>query len=200
MDLSGESSTEPPSPAQLGVTESITLRPLVWKLSVGWVVGVLAWTFSYAVTFFLYRSEIEGTIVSQAVDTSQIVGLLFFNAHTVPAELVHPYDLSTHNFLAAGAASPILYVLPPIVLTLAGLFIAFRVESTRQFGRNIQAGSTIVVGYAVCSLLGVIVFTATSGDTQFRPALPGALLLAGILYPLVFGALGGAIASFARNT
>lgn len=195
-DATGDAVESTPTPEQLGVGQTKDVSPVARQVLLGTVAGVVAWIGVYAATLLFYRAEIEGAIVSEAVSSNRIAGLLLYNAHTVPAEVIHPYDLSSHDFLAAGAGSPVLYLLPPILLALSGLFVAVYAEPSTGIGANVLTGGTIVFGYALCSLVGIFVFTASSGDTQFRPDPTGAILLAGLLYPLAFGALGGFAAAF----
>ena len=50
-------------------------------------------------------------------------------------------------------------------------------------------------GYLVLSVVGAFLFEVTVGDASGAPALLPAIVLAGLLYPVVFGAAGGAVAA-----
>ncbi len=62
-----------------------------------------------------------------------------------------------------------------------------------------RAGAFIVVGYLPLALVGTVVFGYSVGNGTIGPVLSTAVLLTGIAYPAVFGALGGATATLLDN-
>lgn len=175
-------------------------RAIVRQIAGGAVGGALAWLSGYLVTYLFYGPRISDDIVSNAVEAWRISGLVFFNAHAVTTEIRQPFDVSTQNFLAADGTAQVLYLLPPIALALAGLFVAHRTEPSHDLTENLRAGATVLFGYLLLSVVGLVVFEAASGETVFRPEPVGAVLIAGVLYPLMFGGLGGLGAAFIRSS
>jgi hypothetical protein len=58
----------------------------------------------------------------------------------------------------------------------------------------LAAGAAVVPVYLVLSVVGLVLFTVTAGPATGRPDPLLAILLAGVVYPTVFGAAGGALA------
>lgn len=175
-------------------------RTIVRQVAGGSIGGALAWLSVYLITFLLYGPRIADDVISNAVEAWRIAGLVFFNAHAVSTEIRQPFDVNTQNFLAADGTAQVLYLLPPIAIALAGLFVAHRTEPSQDLTANLQAGAAVVFGYSFLSVIGLVVFEAASGVTVFRPEPVGAVLVAGVLYPLVFGGLGGLGAAFVRSS
>ena len=53
----------------------------------------------------------------------------------------------------------------------------------------------VLPGYLVVSFAGVFLFEVTVGNASGRPDLLAAIVLAGFLYPAVFGVVGGVVAA-----
>ncbi|WP_245545371.1 hypothetical protein [Halomicrobium katesii] len=85
-----------------------------------------------------------------------------------------------------------LYVLPPALLIAAGLFGARMVDAT-DIGDALRTGGAVTAGYLPLAILGVFLFTLTVDGSSGGPTLVPAIGLAGLVYPLVFGSIGGAI-------
>lgn len=91
----------------------------------------------------------------------------------------------TENFVASeGGSLALLYLLPPLAL-LAGAD-----APTPGAG----SGALVAVGYLPLALLGAVLFRFSVGDGAVAPDPVTAVLLAGLVYPLVFGGVGGAVA------
>jgi hypothetical protein len=163
-------------------------------LAVGAVAGAVAELVGYVLVFVLTSGSIRDNVLRQATEipTWKAVGWVFFNAHFVETAV----DL---GFLGSGSLSfiggedgftPFLYVIPPLVLVAAGLAVG-------QYGDIDDAGAAlisvigIVLGYLVLVLVDLFAFQA--GGTG--PVLATGVLLAGIIYPFVFGTIGGLVAT-----
>jgi hypothetical protein len=89
--------------------------------------------------------------------------------------------------------TPLLFVVPPALLFAAGLALGrYRGVETPRDGAATGLGA--VPGYFLLSLVGVFLFTITTGPASGRPDPVLAVALAGVVYPAAFGALGGAVA------
>lgn len=123
----------------------------------------------------------------------KIIGWLYYNAHLVESRVtVGP--VTTYVDLIGQGEGPleVLYLVPPLFLLVAGYLVARRTDDRETVAAGAQAGVTVVSGYLVLVLVGVFAFQAGGSG----PELVSSLLLAGVVYPLVFGGLGGGIASY----
>ncbi|MEE6210074.1 transporter [Salarchaeum sp. III] len=166
----------------------------------GVVAGALAYGLGYALTYATASGDIEnelaglnfllGVFGQDAVPTWTAVGWLAYNAMYVPLT----YWNTTRNLLPD--ASPV-HLVPGLLLGLAGAVVA-RFGTARTPTAGARAGVTVALGFLPLVALGVFAFTVTRGDLTIRPD-PALAVLAGALYPLVFGALGGALTGWLRG-
>lgn len=137
-------------------------------------------------------------------------GWLFYNAHLVPLNV--PEDRSSSDLwtdavnvnpvLQDGGAALALLVVPPLLLVVSG--VAVTRSSTfldLRFGFGgpraryaLNGGLITLLGYLPLAVLGSIVFSVhlgiVTGPDQFL-----AFALAGLIYPFVFGGIGGLLVS-----
>lgn len=150
-------------------------------------------------------------LVDGGVADTTWAGWLFANAHLVP--------LTTGNFpFSAGTLVPniliatpsprylLLFAVPPITLCLAGALVSrhtTRGQTTVSASLGLRLpnsavrGASITMGYVPCVVVGAVLFSATTIDARVEMLAPDlflSLLVAGLLYPMVFGGLGGWIA------
>jgi uncharacterized membrane protein (GlpM family) len=168
---------------------------------VGAVAGAVAWLLGYVVTYLIAATDLEDSPLNRIVEafegesaTYELVGWVFYNAHFV--------DISYQNvgFFQPPASfiggdngfTAALYVLPPAFLFIAGLAIT-RYQGIDDLSDGAVAGALVVPGYLVVSVLGAFLFEVTLGDAAGAPDLLPAIVIAGILSPVVFGAIGGAV-------
>lgn len=178
----------------------------------GTIAGIAAWILGYLVTYAgaigEIRSDEQAEALELAVEESvdlEMVGLLFYNAHNVDAD-VPQYSVlqaleESHNFVVAdGGSTLLLYVVPVIALVFAGALVAsYTVADLEASSDAALAGAAIVVGYFPLVVLGLFVFTVDPGEGAMRPDPLFAIAIAGLVYPLIFGSLGGVLAGFASN-
>lgn len=134
------------------------------------------------------------------VDSS---GWLFFATHFVETEATVDFDsgwqLTASYDLVSQQTTP-----PPIVYRLlpVGVLAVFGYRhATVALDRHarpkdgVYAGALLLWGYLPAIVVGLIVFThenAVQGGTAISgPHLVQGVLVAGILYPLIFGGIGG---------
>lgn len=167
----------------------------------GAMVGLAAWLAGYLVTYLLHASDIRGSMASDVLEflsndagTWKLVGWLYHNAHFVDTTYPGLVGRSSGNALT-GAEDPALtalFVVPVLALVLAGAFVARGAATNPESGA--KAGATVVVGYALATVVSAFVLRVSIGDSPAGPALVTAVLLAGVVYPLVLGGVGGAVA------
>ncbi|WP_436909849.1 transporter [Halosimplex marinum] len=160
--------------------------------------GLAAWTLGYLVVYLLHGSSIQNSVGSDLLEvftgepvTWKLVGWLFYNAHNVAVQVSLLGQRSVN--LVAGAeeaALTVLFLVPPVLLALAGAVAAWNTAAEpTTAARN---GAAVALGYLPLSAAGAVLFAIGSGDgPSAGPALVTAVLLAGAVYPLVFGAVGG---------
>lgn len=122
----------------------------------------------------------------------KIIGWLYYSAHFVESRVAVGPVTAYVDLVAQGEGSlEVLYVVPPLLLLVAGFLVARRTGDRETLVDGAQAGALVVGGYLVLVLIGVFAFQVSGSGPDLVPSL----LLAGLVYPLVFGAIGGALAS-----
>ncbi|WP_458208411.1 transporter [Haladaptatus sp. NG-SE-30] len=130
-----------------------------------------------------------------------VSGWLFYNAHFVPTSLPTADAmnglgrLTNQNLLTeVGGSLLVLYLLPPLLLVGAGYLV---VKTGTVSGANgpRNAGASVAVGYVPLFVVVAFIVTAdaVNGPITASPAGIPAIFL-GLVYPLVFGAVGGILA------
>ena len=179
-----------------------TGRSAAGTAGLGAFAGTLTYAFGYLVTHLWQAANVRESLETYnffaellggtGIPTWKAVGWLFYNAHLVP--FTHPEDggRASANFIASGDAPTLLYLLPALLLVVGG-FVLARVASARTGDAGLRAGVSIVVGYAVFAVLGLFLFQHRSGGDAIHPHYAFGALIAGIVYPIVFGGLGGVL-------
>lgn len=168
-------------------------------VGVGAVAGILAWAFGYLFTFVLASGRIRDSPVRRLfeslgveVPTWKVVGWVWYNAHAVDTVSEGLFGGST-NYIGGDGFTPVLYVVPPLLLLGAGLAVG-RYAGSDDLSGAALAGVTVTLGYLLLSVVGVFVFVV-GGDTRVGPAVGTGIVLAGLFYPLIFGVAGAVVAS-----
>ncbi|UPW00858.1 hypothetical protein M0R88_01850 [Halorussus gelatinilyticus] len=178
-------------------------------LARGAVAGVGAWLLGYLVAYVWKSAAISEALrgvgfVSQLLGGEAIpawkgVSWLFLNAHFVATRFpTITGGTRTANVVTREGGSTLLLALPVLVLLGAGVVAGYG----RPGGavERAKAGGTVALGYLPLSAGVALVATHAIGDTgtAVSPDPVTAVLLAGLAYPLVLGAVGGALSSAAR--
>ena len=166
------------------------------------VTGAVAWVLGYVFTYLIVSGDIEESPLNQLIEafegeqaTYEIVGWVFYNAHLVDVSYSGLGPLAPpQNFVGGDGFTPFLYVIPPALLVISGLAIA-RYTGASDVNDGAISGLLVVPGYLVLAALGTVLFSVSVGGVSGAPDLAPAVLIAGLVYPAVFGALGGVVAS-----
>jgi len=170
--------------------------------AVGLAAGVGAWILGYLAFYLRYSGEIgdsaAGTVLDALVEGTgipEVVGWVFFNAHFVRLNVDAGFlGSESVSLLREGAVLP--YLAAPVILLLAGVVVGYKAR-THGPGDAAVTGTLLVPGYLVCSAVGALaVFTLSGGAASASLDPVTALLLAGIVYPAVFGALGALVGDY----
>jgi hypothetical protein len=180
------------------------------SLGIGAMAGALAYIIGYLVTYLWQGPSVEERlerintllgIFDLFTDVDQIskvdaVGWLFYNAHFVRANV--PGQSDTVNFISEAEGGELLYALPIVTLLLAGVVVVLLSEADSPV-TGLVTGVQIVAGYLPLAIGGTLFFTYESGGNTVEPEIVTAVFLAGLVYPLVFGGIGGAIGGYLRD-
>lgn len=166
-------------------------------------VGVLTFAIGYLLTYLWQaanvRESLEGynfwidLFGGDPIPAWKAVGWLYYNAQFVP--FTHPTlggGRGTANFVANGDAPALLYALPPLLLLGAGFLLA-RAADAGSPDAGARAGVRVVAGYVLFAVVGLFAFQHGAGGDAIHPQYATGVLLAGVVYPVVFGALGGVL-------
>ena len=168
-------------------------------LARGGLVGLAVWLLGYLVTYLLHAGNIREAFATNVVEflagdpvTWKLVGWLYFNAHFVATSIPGLFGDSSTNFLSGAEDITLtaLYVVPPLLLLVAGAAVA---RGANDPAEGAKTGGALALGYLVASAVGAFLVQISVADAVAGPSLVTAILLAGAVYPLVFGALGGVI-------
>ncbi|WP_338729431.1 hypothetical protein [Haladaptatus sp. DJG-WS-42] len=170
----------------------------------GALAGVAAYLFGYLVTYLLAAPRLDDLFAVQAFEfftgenpVWKLTGWLFYNEHFVSTIVPRLAGSDMVNFLAESddGSATLLFFLPVILLVVAGA-IAARGQSGTGTSQHAKAGASVVIGYVLPALVGAQLFRLELENSTAGPDFVTALLVAGLLYPLLFGALGGSLVSF----
>lgn len=162
--------------------------------------GALAWLAGYLVTYVLYADRIDDRIGTEVLSflaggdvTWKLVGWLFYNAHYASVRVPGLFGDASRNFVSGADELGVLalLVLPPVLLAFAGALAARGITDASAVGaRN---GAAVALGYLPLSVAGISLFSVSGGGATAQPEGTAAALLAGLVYPVAFGGLGGAL-------
>ncbi len=177
-------------------TDSEATPPLVH----GAVVGAVAWFTGYVLTFAVAGTEIRESPLNAIIEltegepaTYELVGWVFFNAHFVDIVYTGIGRALPASYIGGDGFSNVLYLVPPALLVAGGLATA-RIRGIEDPTRGAAVGALIAPGYFVLCLVGVFLFRVSAVGATGEPEFLTGVILAGIIYPAVFGAIGGGIA------
>ena len=178
-------------------------------LAEGAVFGAVAFVVGYVITLILVAVAEADEFTDDLIETA---GWIYYNAQfadvtsSVDAGDLGEAESESFNivrgdgFLGEGASLElpvvVYHLIPILVLLGAGFAIARYVDATTPQEGAI-AGVTIVIGTTLLAILGTFIFTVSFtlfAEFSSSPDLAESILFVGIGFPLVFGAIGGAIA------
>lgn len=178
------------------------------SIAAGAAAGAVAYVVGYLVTYLWQGSSVEETLQAynaiveflggDPIPAWQAVGWLYYNAHnvafTTPAL---GSGRTAQNLVADGNAPMLLYLVPVVLLVLAGFVVARNADAV-DAESGARAGLTVTAGYLVLAVVGLAAFRYSVGDSTVHVDYALGVLLAGIVYPVVFGALGGVLGAVTR--
>ncbi|QZA88334.1 hypothetical protein K0C01_11185 [Salinarchaeum sp. IM2453] len=172
----------------------------------GAIFGVGAYLFSYILIFalvFIGEDELSDDIVDAS-------GWILYNAQFVDIEISSEeevvddiFDDTTINYVTEASVElpSLVYHLVPILVLLSAGFILVTYADIDSEIIGIMSGASIVSGTVVLAVLGTFVFEITETveladvDVTYAPPLLESIIFVGILFPVIFGAIGGLVAT-----
>lgn len=163
---------------------------------------------SQGLGYWTGETRLAYVLADTGVADTTWAGWLFYNAHFVPLSAGYAGPPLASNLLVV-AEDPLyllLFLVPPAALILAGMGVS---RNTLRGMTNVSAslrlklpnsvvrGMSITMGYIPAVVVGALVFSVDPIDEramQLAPELLLSFFVAGLLYPIVFGGLGGWIA------
>lgn len=165
----------------------------------GAVAGTVTYLLGYLIVFTTASSAVEriargyGPLEGAGAPFApawKAAGWAFYDAHLVGTRLP---GVSGHVDLVSLAGVQFLYLVPPLLLVLAGGVVAMLVgvDGPRS---GVRAGLTIAVGYLLFAVIGALLVSFVG----IQPDLLRASVIAGVVYPIAFGAIGGWLVGVVR--
>ena len=154
---------------------------------------------SGAADYFTYFTSFDAVTPNSV----EVLNWVFFEAHTVGTEIAIAAggtSRSSVTHLTHGVLyEPWFSVVPILALGSVGYLLADMAYSW-DLVSGLQAGASVVLGYFLGATVAVFALAArgvADGVTvTIGPDPLAGLLLAGLVYPVVFGGLGGAVAGW----
>lgn len=173
--------------------------------------GVVAALLGYLVTFLFAASEVRSAFGDDVAGWKG-VAWYFYNAHLVEIEATGDVagfgGTTTVDFIAQSdtARVTLLYAVPPLVLLGIGALLAYHFDA-RDLGEAVVVGAPVTLGYVVVLAVGAVVSEASTESEFFgiqasgsmAPELLPAILLGGLLFPLVFATTGAVLAAVVQS-
>lgn len=162
----------------------------------GALAGLGAFVTGMLVTVTLLVFDAEVSLSGDGREVLNTIAWWFYSAH-YPVGIDLPWGRSTSLIADGSQGFPdlVYYLVPVAILIPIGYLIATATPVTTGTPRAaILGGASVVVGYFPTVAIGTLVFTESEGGWTVRPAIVESLVVAGVVYPLVFGAIGGALA------
>lgn len=176
----------------------------------GFLTGLSSFVVGYAITYLWRGRDIERSLQpietalnlfqAEPIGTWRVVGWLFYSAHFVDTRVsatLGPVETTMYiDLVREGSGNlELLYLVPPLLLIVAGFLLVTYLE-VEDVTEGAKFGATVTIGYFLVVVLGLGIF-AYDGT---RPDPVPAVVVAGVFYPIVFGAAGGALAATVRNS
>lgn len=179
-------------------------------LKQGAVFGAASFLVSYIITLVVVAATETNEFTDNLIESA---GWMYYNAQFADLEvsisgsgddfaLGALFDGITINYVTDTQAfgnvietpSVVYHLIPVLSLVLFGFLLARYVGvQTTQDGA--LAGGTIILGSVPLTLIGVFLFSAEFDGAELSPVLSDSVLFVGVLFPLIFGAIGGAVSA-----
>jgi hypothetical protein len=190
---------------------SQTRVPSDLPLLPGAVAGVVAFLAGYLLTLLVKSGDVSDLFTRSLGDAQgsgitppgdwQVIGWFFFQMHTVATETTLAVGGQSQTTTTAGSIESWMLLVPIVLLAGAGFIVARQANVDGILG-GARAGATTVLGYVILAAVTAFVVTWSASisalggtaSVSIGPPVAVGVLTVGIIYPLAFGAIGGALA------
>jgi len=197
----------------------MVIKSAIKKGVSGTIIGGLSYVAGYMILAVLLRGQIrdtysslglpvEFTTISNQVgasalpNESKIFGWMWQTAHTVSFKFEATALFAETSRIVELNTIPIwnnlMYLLPPVILFISG-FVHHRLNNFSGIKGGFSAGISLAVGYGITFVLGMYLTVwyvdLGLGYISLVPQV-GRGILAGFMFPLVFGAFGGFVGEY----
>lgn len=177
-------------------------------LKEGPIFGFASFVVGYLLTLIVVAVGEAEEITDNLIESA---GWLYYNAQFADLQITassgDQTQSETFNYLTDDSISgssadavdvpAIVYHLLPILVLIGAGFLLARYVSARDASDGALAGSTLALGTVIPAVLGTVLFSVEGGGIfgsfEVSPALTTGVLFVGLLYPAVFGAIGGVL-------
>jgi len=178
----------------------------------GVAAGVVAFLLTYGVAHVATAEDVATQLepfapLSDPPAVWEGVGWVVFAMHNVPVRTVGTLGGAVETTVRASELRETwLLFVPVVLLAVAGALVAAAADAADP-ADGALAGGTVVVGYLPVSVLALVLVRwslegsvlGTSVDVTVGPDPVAAVLVAGLLYPLALGVVGGAVAGLVAD-
>lgn len=165
----------------------------------GAIFGAVSFVVGYVLTLLLVVATEDSTD-----NLIELVGWVYYNAQFtevvtsgggMEASLNYVTGSGTGMMQASMELPSIVYhLVPVVVLVAAGLLLAQQANALEP-ADGAMAGATLALGAVVLALVGTFLFEISQSGVSTSPDLVKSILLVGIGYPAIFGAVGGVLST-----
>lgn len=181
-------------------------REIRRSLPEGLLRGITAAIVAFPITFLVMLVEDNFT----GEPWGRAVGFVLYNAHHVPIVGSARSPTGPENYLQTTTPLEIpvvvYYLVPIFLLVGAGYLVVASTDLPDGPTVHAAAGATIAAGYLPLVVVGRFFFSSPvksyEGTVLWydQPDLVAAILLAGLLYPIFFGAIGGLLRAWRTDS
>lgn len=164
--------------------------------------GIVAYALGFVVVSVMSYVEPGITPGQGQTSTATDLGWMFYSSHAVDIAIEAGGQSETFSLFAEGETTipeVAFYLAPAVVLAAVGYWLASSLAAGTDGGSRATTGASVAVGYLPLALAGTFLFeesgSTLSGTATIAPDLTESLLFAGLLFPILFGAVGGYLAS-----
>ena len=181
-------------------------------LKQGAVFGAASFLVGYIITLVVVAAAEADDFTDDLIESA---GWIYYNAQLADVEISVTesdddlgfgafLDGTTINYVTDSQAfdegftlemPSVVYHLIPILSWVLFGFLLARYVGVQTTQDGALTGGTIILGSVPLTLIGVFLFSAESDGLEASPVLSDSVLLVGLLFPLIFGAIGGAISA-----
>jgi len=105
-------------------------------------------------------------------------------------------DVNIALYSGATFSFKLFYIFIPAIIFISGYtFVTAKREENEPSYISVIRGASLTAGYLPLAVIGSFVFSLETPEVTWTPKVASSLLMVGILYPISFGSLGGAVAS-----